>query len=302
MAGSVAQVEGLLRRLGELEETVMLQQVSDDRLKEANIALMERLSEFQRVNESNVTQAEEELARIHCALQEERAARAAAEQAIAEQQTYTVQQRGAVASASETAQTEGARAAALSEQLRLLMVEQAFTARTAALGARALTRKYLRLLHERACRQRRLRGLQGSVLAGALLRKHCTGHLFGCDLSSSMIRIAESKGVYDAVPTCGDCVAYLRDQKASSADLIVAADVICYLHGLAELFSAAAAALASGGVFAFSTETCRLDEVRGGLPPQGPGWLERASERVAHCVEYVHYLVAQVRVSRSRIT
>jgi len=170
MAGSVAQVEGLLRRLGELEETVMLQQVSDDRLKEANIALMERLSEFQRVNESNVTQAEEELARIHCALQEERAARAAAEQAIAEQQTYTVQQRGAVASASETAQTEGARAAALSEQLRLLMVEQAFTARTAALGARALTRKYLRLLHERACRQRRLRGLQGSVLAGALLR------------------------------------------------------------------------------------------------------------------------------------
>jgi predicted TPR repeat methyltransferase len=142
----------------------------------------------------------------------------------------------------------------------------------------------------------------GTGLAGALLRKHCTGHLFGCDLSSSMIRIAESKGVYDAVPTCGDCVAYLRDQKASSADLIVAADVICYLHGLAELFSAAAAALASGGVFAFSTETCRLDEVRGGLPPQGPGWLERTSERVAHCVEYVHYLVAQVRVSRSRIT
>ncbi|KOO53039.1 hypothetical protein Ctob_015523 [Chrysochromulina tobinii] len=45
MAGSVAQVEGLLRRLGELEETVMLQQVSDDRLKEANIALMERLSD-----------------------------------------------------------------------------------------------------------------------------------------------------------------------------------------------------------------------------------------------------------------
>ena len=170
MAGSVAQVEGLLRRLGELEETVMLQQVSEDRLKEANIALMDRLSEFQRVNESNVTQAEDELARIHCALQEERAARAAAEQAMAEQQTYTVQQRGAVASASETAQSEGARAAALAEQLRLMMIERAFTARTAALGARALTRKYLLLLHERACRQRRLRGLQGSVLAGELLR------------------------------------------------------------------------------------------------------------------------------------
>ena len=83
----------------------------------------------------------------------------------------------------------------------------------------------------------------GTGLAGALLRKHCTGHLFGCDLSSSMITIAESKGVYDATPTCGDCVAYLRDQRASSADLIVAADVICYLHGLTELFSAAAAAI-----------------------------------------------------------
>ena len=141
----------------------------------------------------------------------------------------------------------------------------------------------------------------GTGLAGALLRKHCTGHLFGCDLSSSMITIAESKGVYDATPTCGDCVAYLRDQRASSADLIVAADVICYLHGLTELFSAAAAALASGGVFTFSTETCRLDEIHGGLPPEGPGWLERESERVAHCVEYIHYLVAQVLGSRSLI-
>ena len=169
----------------------MLQQVSEDRLKEANIALMDRLSEFQRVNESNVTQAEDELARIHCALQEERAARAAAEQAMAEQQTYTVQQRGAVASASETAQTEGARAAALSEQLRLLMVERAFTARTAALGARALARKYLLLLHERACRQRRLRGLQGSLLAGALLRSVRRAYLRASLGNWKRLRLAE---------------------------------------------------------------------------------------------------------------
>jgi predicted TPR repeat methyltransferase len=45
-------------------------------------------------------------------------------------------------------------------------------------------------------------------------------------------------------------------------------------------------------VLAFSTESCTLEEASGGLPPNGDGFVERQSERMAHSPEYLHWFVA----------
>lgn len=190
-AQNASQVDALLRRLGELEETVLSQQVSEEKLKEVNVALMDRLTEFQRANETNVAQAEAELARIHCALQDERAARAAAEEAIARGTDRLKQERGAAASADEAAQSESAKASALSEQLRLLTLAKDHEGRVLASAERSLRRKYLLLLRARCVRQRRLRGLQGSVLAGPLLRSFRRRVLRGVFAVWTVLQLAE---------------------------------------------------------------------------------------------------------------
>ena len=136
-SASASQVEALLRRLGELEETVVEQDVSADTLKEVNVALMDRLTEFQSANEANVSQAEEELAKIHGALQAERAARAEVEAALAQTQAVLEQQIGFAANAGEVASAESARTNEVSEQLRLLMLSQASKAAAPPPGCRA---------------------------------------------------------------------------------------------------------------------------------------------------------------------
>ena len=45
------------------------------------------------------------------------------------------------------------------------------------------------------------------------------------------------------------------------ADLLVGADVCCYMRSLVDLLAAAEAALSDGGVLAFSTEAAGLAEV-----------------------------------------
>ena len=81
-----------------------------------------------------------------------------------------------------------------------------------------------------------------------------------------------------------------RRVEPSTADLIVAADVLLYMRDLTDLFVEVAAALRPGGLFAFSTELAEDSEC-GGIPPQGRGWVERQSERIAHSESYVRWLV-----------
>ena len=131
----------------------------------------------------------------------------------------------------------------------------------------------------------------GTGLAGARLRARCTGRLIGCDLSSKMIEQARRKqGVFDALEA-HDCVAFLqRHVTPSTADLIVAADVLLYMRDLTDLFAAVAVTLRPGGLFAFSTELGQDSEC-GGVPPVGRGWVERQSERIAHSEEYLRWLI-----------
>lgn len=133
----------------------------------------------------------------------------------------------------------------------------------------------------------------GTGLAGVQLRPRCKGKLIGCDVSAGMLQEAEKKRrMYNKLEEA-DAVAFVRRLPAASSDLVVATDVIVYMHALADLFAGVRRVLSVGGVFAFSTERCTLEEA-GGLPPDGgKGWVERPSERIAHCEEYVRWLLEE---------
>ncbi len=89
----------------------------------------------------------------------------------------------------------------------------------------------------------------GTGLCGPLLRP-ISRVLTGVDLSPKMLEQAARKSVYDTL-VCEELAAFLR-RSAGQFDLIVAADLMIYFGDLEPLFNAAAAALRSGGLFAFS--------------------------------------------------
>jgi predicted TPR repeat methyltransferase len=115
----------------------------------------------------------------------------------------------------------------------------------------------------------------GTGLCGPLLRP-LVRRLTGVDLSSKMLERAAERRVYDAL-VCEDLVAFLgHHERERRFDLIVAADVLNYFGDLASLFPLAAAAISSGGLFAFSVELFG-----------GEGYWLQPSGRFAHAPAYV---------------
>jgi predicted TPR repeat methyltransferase len=117
----------------------------------------------------------------------------------------------------------------------------------------------------------------GTGLVGPLVRPWC-GRLVGIDLSSAMLAEAERKGVYDAL-AAGEAVALLDEGRAPLAgpfDLVITADVLCYLGDLAPLFAAVARRLAPGGLLAVTTERAGDGEA------DATGWALRETMRYAH--------------------
>ena len=126
-----------------------VQQRNEEKLKECNVALMNRLTEFQEANDSNVTQAESELIRLHEALRAERAARAEAELAASSTAKSLAEQSGAARDAGELAYVAKVEAGEAAVQLRQMMLASEHDAQTRALACMALQRKYLLLLRHR---------------------------------------------------------------------------------------------------------------------------------------------------------
>ena len=93
----------------------------------------------------------------------------------------------------------------------------------------------------------------GSGLMGRALRPR-VGRLEGVDLSPAMIAGAQASQVYDALAVA-ELVDFLLARPAGAADLAVAADALVYLGDLRPVAAAAAAALAAGGLFAFTVES-----------------------------------------------
>src|SRR6201995_2476617 len=88
--------------------------------------------------------------------------------------------------------------------------------------------------------------------AGAFAKE--VDHFIGIDLSPGMIEQARATGLY-AELEIADMVAGLRSKPDTSANLILAADAMCYVSDLAPVLSESRRVLAPGGVFTFTLET-----------------------------------------------
>jgi len=147
----------------------------------------------------------------------------------------------------------------------------------AALEASAPNRRFARAL-DLGC---------GTGLAGAPLRAR-VDRLDGVDLSPAMLAKARERNLYDALDVA-DLVDHLRRFPAAF-NLIVAADALVYCGDLAPVFAAAAAALAPGGLFAFTVETYA-----------GDGYRLGATMRFAHARAYVEATAAAAGMTLRRV-
>ena len=75
----------------------------------------------------------------------------------------------------------------------------------------------------------------------------------GVDLSPQMIQEARKSGLYTELQT-GDLLDFLTNQRADSADLILAADVFVYCGDLSGIFAQARRVLNLGGYFGLSVQ------------------------------------------------
>ncbi len=116
----------------------------------------------------------------------------------------------------------------------------------------------------------------GTGLCGAAFRS-AAKKITGVDLSPGMIAQADARGIYDRLIT-GELTDVMREY-ADAFDLILAGDVFIYVGDLRHVLAAAARALCSGGLFAFSLE--RHD---------GDGFVLHAKIRFAHSLAYVREL------------
>ncbi len=142
---------------------------------------------------------------------------------------------------------------------------------------------------ERAMQFRRVIDLGcGTGLAGAAFAAQ-TSEMIGIDLSPRMIERARASGHYAELEVA-EIVDGLRRRPAASADLILAADVLIYLHDLAPVLAEVTHVLARGGVLAFTAES-----------HDGAGVILGAGLRYAYSESYVRTSFAASGLMLSRL-
>jgi predicted TPR repeat methyltransferase len=149
----------------------------------------------------------------------------------------------------------------------------------------------LALLDEHAGGKRDFRqGLDlgcGTGLMARALQRRCTA-LTGVDLSAGMLEIAARSALYDRLARAG-LLDFLANEPASGQDLVLAADVFCYVPDLRPVFVEVARVLVSGGLFAFSIQT-----------RDGEGVTIGGDSRVHHTLAYVRACAALAGLMISR--
>ena len=117
----------------------------------------------------------------------------------------------------------------------------------------------------------------GTGLCGAKLRGRAR-HLVGVDLSINMLEKARERKLYDNL-VAADLVSFMEN-KPSSFDLVVSADVLVYIGDITPLAHATYLTLRPGGFCAVSIEN--LDD------DVGPPFLLAPNGRYQHTIKYVH--------------
>src|SRR5579859_375672 len=114
----------------------------------------------------------------------------------------------------------------------------------------------------------------GTGLAASAFAKE-VDHFIGIDLSPGMIEQARATGLYAELEVA-DMVEGLSTKPDASANLLLAADAMCYVSDIAPVLVEAERVLAGGGVFAFTLET-----------HNGDGVIIGEGLRYAHATDYV---------------
>lgn len=96
----------------------------------------------------------------------------------------------------------------------------------------------------------------GTGLAGLAIAPFAR-HLVGVDLSVKMLEKAHARNLYQRLERL-DLLTMMREEKTSSYDVIIAADVFIYLGKLDDVVSEIKRLLCPGGIFAFSVEALEL--------------------------------------------
>jgi predicted TPR repeat methyltransferase len=114
-------------------------------------------------------------------------------------------------------------------------------------------------------------------------------HFIGIDLSPKMLEQARATGLY-AELEAADMVEGLRAKPEASANLVLAADALCYAADLAPVLGEVKRVLAAGGLFAFTLET-----------HEGDGVVIGAGLRYAHGKTYVRDCVTAAGLALSHL-
>src|SRR5580693_5027000 len=116
-----------------------------------------------------------------------------------------------------------------------------------------------------------------------------TDEIIGIDLSPRMIELARLTGLYAALEVA-EIVEGLSGKPEASADLILAADVMVYVHDMVPLLREAARVLTPGGLLAFTAET-----------HAGDGVILVEGLRYAHGVSHLRAAVAAAGLSLTQL-
>ena len=93
---------------------------------------------------------------------------------------------------------------------------------------------------------------------------------------AGMLARARAAGGYDELHQ-KDLMAALNSHASQAVDLLVAADVLIYVHQLDKVFAEAQRVLQDGGLFVFSTEAAGEEESSEALGTQTQGHLGMSS-------------------------
>ena len=130
----------------------------------------------------------------------------------------------------------------------------------------------------------------GTGLVGQEIAPH-TLQLTGVDLSEKMLSKARARNVYHRL-VHSDLLSMMRDEEASSYDVIVAADVFIYLGLLDEIVSEARRLLRTGGFFMFSVEALDALPDKAGDAEDHIEYKLNPTGRYAHSSAYLNKLAS----------
>jgi predicted TPR repeat methyltransferase len=139
----------------------------------------------------------------------------------------------------------------------------------------------------------------GTGLVGVAVAPYAR-QLVGVDLSGRMLEKARERNLYQRLEQ-RDLLTMMRQEQASSYDVILAADVFIYLGNLADIVREAARLLRADGLLAVSVEA--LEESSGDASDPGKNdYRLQVSGRYSHSTDYLRRLAQESGFSRVDIS